>query len=239
MSNETEAPFDSGTFGIVITAKAKHGDLFAAAEKAGNQSALAALVGARAEEIGKWINLKSVPGFAWQAVTTARLASIAEKLSLVTGKTITELWPDELQAAIRGGEIGKRFLAHRRYGLEELAHNFHRRSLLPGPQEVVEQRDDKEAIAKLLKHLPFRCREIVKLRYGLDGKGVRTLQEVAGLFGVGKERIRQIEMKGLRLLRGRLEREEVKVARVEEVRDLLRPAPKVSPLSKEKQVATA
>ena len=52
-------------------------------------------------------------------------------------------------------------------------------------------------VAALIRtHLPCpRQRQVVVLRWGLDGKGCRTLTEVAGVFGVTRERIRQIERK--------------------------------------------
>jgi len=43
--------------------------------------------------------------------------------------------------------------------------------------------------------------QIIVLRFGLDGGGIRTLEEVGKEFGVNRERIRQHEAKALRLLR--------------------------------------
>ena len=42
---------------------------------------------------------------------------------------------------------------------------------------------------------------ILSLRFGLDGGGPRTLEEIGKKFGVTGERIRQIEVKALRKLR--------------------------------------
>ena len=48
--------------------------------------------------------------------------------------------------------------------------------------------------------LPEREKIIIKLRFGIDGKGSKSLEEVGKEFGVTRERIRQIEAKGLRKL---------------------------------------
>ena len=55
------------------------------------------------------------------------------------------------------------------------------------------------ALQILLPKLTYREREILKLRYGLSG-GVYTLAEVGRIFKITKERVRQIEYKGIRRL---------------------------------------
>jgi len=62
-------------------------------------------------------------------------------------------------------------------------------SLLPGE------------VAKVLKVLDERERTILCLRFGLDGGGERTLEEVAEYFGLTRERIRQIEARAMSKLR--------------------------------------
>jgi RNA polymerase primary sigma factor len=58
------------------------------------------------------------------------------------------------------------------------------------------------AVEEALEELSEREREIVRLRFGLDGDGkARTLEEVGREFGVTRERIRQIESKTLAKLR--------------------------------------
>jgi len=62
-------------------------------------------------------------------------------------------------------------------------------SLLPGE------------VAKVLKVLDERERTILCLRFGLDGGGERTLEEVAEHFVLTRERIRQIEARAMSKLR--------------------------------------
>jgi len=62
-------------------------------------------------------------------------------------------------------------------------------SLLPGE------------VAKVLSVLDERERTILTLRFGLDGGGERTLEEVAEHFGLTRERIRQIEARAMSKLR--------------------------------------
>jgi len=49
--------------------------------------------------------------------------------------------------------------------------------------------------------LTDRHKKIIILRYGLDGEKPKTLQKVADLFGLSRERIRQIEREALRKLK--------------------------------------
>ena len=57
------------------------------------------------------------------------------------------------------------------------------------------------AVADALDQLSDRERDIIKLRFGLDGGEMRTLEEVGREFGVTRERVRQIESKTLAKLR--------------------------------------
>ena len=60
----------------------------------------------------------------------------------------------------------------------------------------------KEQIDRVLKTLTYREREIIKLRYGLGDGYTYTLEEVGRIFKVTRERIRQIEARAVRKLRG-------------------------------------
>lgn len=71
-----------------------------------------------------------------------------------------------------------------------------------GPEDAIQSEALREQVDKILKELPEREEEIVRMRFGLDGTGdVKTLDEVGKIYGVTKERVRQIEGKAIRRLK--------------------------------------
>ncbi len=59
----------------------------------------------------------------------------------------------------------------------------------------------KEELYSILKDLSEREERVIRLRYGLDDNCPKTLEEVGKIFGVTRERIRQIEAKAIKKLR--------------------------------------
>ena len=62
------------------------------------------------------------------------------------------------------------------------------------------RREALELLRKALKRCTYREREVINLRYGLSDGRARTLQDVARMFRVTRERIRQIEAKAINRL---------------------------------------
>ena len=69
------------------------------------------------------------------------------------------------------------------------------------PEEYATVEMLKEELASVLLTLTDREEKVLRLRFGLDDGQCRTLEEVGQIFGVTRERIRQIEAKALRKLR--------------------------------------
>ena len=70
-----------------------------------------------------------------------------------------------------------------------------------GPEEYATVEMLKEELSGVLATLTDREEKVLRLRFGLDDGQCRTLEEVGQIFGVTRERIRQIEAKALRKLR--------------------------------------
>lgn len=69
------------------------------------------------------------------------------------------------------------------------------------PQQNSEELYIKETIDKILDTLTPREKNIIILRFGLNGEKAMSLQEVGNIYNLTKERIRQIEKKALRKLK--------------------------------------
>ncbi len=63
-------------------------------------------------------------------------------------------------------------------------------------------------VQNLLADLPYRERRVIELRYGLDPEGPMTLEDIGRHVGLTRERVRQIEVKTLQMLKssGRADR---------------------------------
>lgn len=79
--------------------------------------------------------------------------------------------------------------------------------MIQAPTDVgalVEQRQVRQIIDTALLTLSAREARIIRLRFGLDGDGPHRLRAIAARFGLTKERVRQLEKRGLQKLRGQL-----------------------------------
>lgn len=92
----------------------------------------------------------------------------------------------------------------------------HRQRYMTGHDELFEgqadaRSDEHEVLAaadaardrvnRLLEHLDARTREVIRMRTGLDGTQEMTLEQIGQHFGITKERVRQINVRGMKQLR--------------------------------------
>jgi RNA polymerase primary sigma factor len=71
----------------------------------------------------------------------------------------------------------------------------------PRPDERTAELHQATELADALDRLAPRMREVLMLRFGLDGGQQHTLEEVGAVIGVTRERVRQLEGRALRELR--------------------------------------
>lgn len=201
---------ESGSPGVDITAvtKLKHADLWAAAKKLGSQAALARHLGIQPYELCCWINLRRCPppeptGSRW---TEEYLAEMEGKLLALTGKPWEELFPRDLRdnaefldsrktiektARLRSVAMSQYALATRER-LKRIEHNT----------EECRHEETHKALLEAMEVLNDRQREVLKMRFGIgQPDGVpRTLPEIAKMFSITKERVRQLECRALQKL---------------------------------------
>ena len=75
--------------------------------------------------------------------------------------------------------------------------------------ENAQQAEDEMHRKDILRHIPAlldrlnpRERSVVEMRYGISGDTPQTLTEIGSRFGIGRERVRQIEKKAMQKMRG-------------------------------------
>jgi len=68
------------------------------------------------------------------------------------------------------------------------------------PFEAAAASATRTRLAEALENLSYRERRVVELRHGLFGEHPRTLDEVGGMFGLTRERTRQVEEHAMRKL---------------------------------------
>jgi RNA polymerase primary sigma factor len=68
------------------------------------------------------------------------------------------------------------------------------------PDEEVAVSLERDAVRRAVAQLPDRQREVVRMRYGIDGSEPQRLSETGRALGISAERVRQIENDALRRL---------------------------------------
>jgi len=72
---------------------------------------------------------------------------------------------------------------------------------LPDTEEKTMERFLSDEVEDALKSLPARDAKVLKLYFGLDGGREHTLEEIGGMLGVTRERVRQLRDRALKRLR--------------------------------------
>ena len=80
-----------------------------------------------------------------------------------------------------------------------------------GPEEEVVDGSMKAAVRNLLTVLSDKEKRIIEMRFGLDGEKPMSLKEIGEVYGLTKERIRQIEKRALERLRAASEEKDLGV----------------------------
>ena len=75
------------------------------------------------------------------------------------------------------------------------------------PETQLAQHEIEARMANWIDELSERQRQVLERRYGFNGCDIATLEVIAAEMGVTRERVRQIQIEALQILRRRLARE--------------------------------
>jgi RNA polymerase sigma factor (sigma-70 family) len=201
---------DSRAVDVTAVTRLKHAELWHACKKFchgryGGQSGLARHLGVTPSEIGLWLNLRACPPEKpTKAWPTERLATLESQLIELTGKTMEQLFPHELRASVaflQAPKVYEHTAAVRSDAMERYAiATAERMRLSSRPCLPSEEDEVRQDISLAMRSLNYREREVIAMRYGLADGNQYTLEDVGEVFGVTKERVRQIEAKAIRKL---------------------------------------
>jgi len=77
---------------------------------------------------------------------------------------------------------------------------------IEGPESQLQASEIESLVREWLAQLSDRQRTVIECRFGLNGRELQTLQELAARLGLTRERVRQIQLEALSQLRGILRR---------------------------------
>src|SRR5262249_18008898 len=164
-----------------------------------------------------------------------RLVYSQAKNHLGPGESIDDLVSDgnlSLMRAVEKFDYGRGF-KFSTYATWAIMKNFarsipdektHKQRYVTGHDDLFEARADvrtdegevlaaadaaRDRVNRLLDHLDPRTREVIRMRTGLDGTEEMTLEQIGQHFGITKERVRQINVRGMQQLREGAARENV------------------------------
>jgi RNA polymerase sigma factor (sigma-70 family) len=156
-----------------------------------------------------------------------RLVYAQAKQRLAPGDSIDDLWSDGNMSLMRAVEKfdygrGNKFSTYATWAImKNFARSIpdaktHRQRYMTGYDELFEAKADvrtdeqevlaaadaaKARVARLLDHLDARTRDVIRMRTGIDGSEEMTLEQIGQHFGITKERVRQINVRGMKQLR--------------------------------------
>lgn len=168
---------------IRLQIKVKNARILRAMKAAGvpNAAALSRVTGLDQSIVGEFVNFKKRP-----ITKKGEWRDSALTIATALHRSPEEIWPEHLQRIAALKTECDLDLTVEQFG-----------AISNGEQSIL----DRNTVATLLQNLPARERSIVEMRYGLSGNGTHTLVETADEYGIGAERVRQIEMKAFRRMR--------------------------------------
>ena len=183
----------SGNFKVRLELRVKNAELIRAREEIGwTQTEAAQKIGISQTALGSYETLRAYPG-----------EEIQDKICEFYGLAKEEIFPEELRYVATINQP-KKFITEKYIPKEKLISltNVNKKLL---PHYTIEEEISKKELPALIDKtlielLTPRQSEIVKLRFGMERSHPHTLEEIANMLRITRERVRNIEMKAMRTL---------------------------------------
>jgi len=146
-------------------------------------------------------NLNALIGLRFPPINTdGSFSVLASRVMEALDALPTELWTEEqltmaLPKSSSTGFFGAKHLMalQNRMTVNQIEHDV---------EDDVDKNLLKNKVNEILETLTPREKKVIKLRFGLDGCDEHTYEEIGTMFDLTRERIRQIEMKAMRSIKG-------------------------------------
>ena len=155
-------------------------------------------IGVSQQEFGRLLNLKRSPFCRDEGLASRQYTRLAEKIADFFGTSPDFLFPERLYS------LALPDVVERKYSSIELLPLLSARSIpaLSGnPEDHVNTSELGGIIDSQLETLSPREARVIRLRFGLEDGREHTLEDAGKIFGVSRDRVRQIEARALTKLR--------------------------------------
>lgn len=184
---------------VAITARVRNADLWEAGQKVGGFPELAKRLKVGYPQVISWLNFRVYPAYK-NPKSLYDWEHIEKELLELTGKLLEEIFPAEL-ANLEFRQQEKTRTVIQDIEMVSLTGIKDNLLLPPTADDQIEKQEQTKAITDTLKMLPEREQQVIIMRFGLDGNEIRSLRDIAELWGVTATCIRRIEQRALSLLR--------------------------------------
>lgn len=168
-----------------------------------SQIRLASLTGVTLQRVNELENLHKIKFSTNRCVQENQILALfshKNKIANALDSTVEEMFPKEL-SRVKGRRVVREIDVPEAMQLNTNGELLRLKAAEANEFKKMEMGDPQETMGKVLATLSLRERQIIRERFGFESGYPKCLEEVANIFHVTRERVRQIEAKAIRKLR--------------------------------------